>query len=235
MTGSHRAAENLALLDTEDERLLATLDRLTPEDLRRDTLCPGWSVAHVLTHLARNADALGNLVQWAADGQERPAYGSEQARRDDIEAGARRPLPEILADVRRTLRQFRDAAEVLRGPAGAATVRSRTGTEVTGAQVVAMRTLEVVFHHVDLLAGYTFDDTDPGWVARTLRRGVRTWDADPDAPALTLRPDDLDPLELHGGGPEVAGSPAALLLWLARGRDDGLRAGVDLPVPPAWA
>lgn len=189
----------------------------------------------MLTHLARNADALGNLVRWASDGQERAAYASEESRRDDIEAGAQRPLVDIVADARAAGQEFRARAEVLKGAAGAAVVRSRTGTEVTGAQVVAMRTLEVVFHHVDLLAGYTFDDADPDWVARTLRRGVRNWDAVETAPGLTLHPTGLDPLTLGGGGPDVLGPPGAMLLWVARGRSEGLRAEVDLPVPPAWA
>lgn len=235
MTSAHRAADNLALLDAEDARLDATLDQLTELEADRDTLCPGWSRRHVLTHLARNADALGNLVDWAVDGQEREAYLSEQSRRDAIEAGAERPLAQIVADVRTTARDFRARAEDLRGPAGTAVVRSRTGNDVTGAQIVAMRTLEVVFHHVDLLAGYTFEDADPDWVARTLRRGVRTWDGSGEAPALTLLASGLDPLDLGGGGPTVVGSPGAMLLWLARGRSGDLQAEVGLPVPPAWA
>lgn len=235
MSTAHRAADNLALLDAEDDRLGPTLDRLTEQDADHDTLCAGWSRRHVLTHLARNAEALGNLVNWAVDGREREAYASEQARRDDIEVGSQRSLEQIVADVRTTAQQFRAQAEGLRGPAGAAVVRSRTGNDVTGAQVVAMRTLEVVFHHVDLLAGYTFEDADPDWVARTLRRGVRTWEASGSAPALTLQPRGLDPMALGGGGPEVIGSPGAMLLWLARGNSDGLGAEVDLPAPPAWA
>ena len=52
---TNRAVENLALLDAETERLLATCVELT--DARRRSLCAGWDVAHVLTHVARNADA----------------------------------------------------------------------------------------------------------------------------------------------------------------------------------
>lgn len=232
---THRAAENLALLDVETTRLLGTVDRLEPADLARDTLCHGWSVAHVLTHLARNADALRNLVRWAVDGRESAAYPSEAVRDTQISDGAQRSLEEIRQDVRTSADQFRSAAEELRGAAGSAQVRSRTGTPVTGAQVVAMRTLEVVFHHGDLRCGYTFDDTDPAWVARTLRRGVRQWETAGGAPDLTLQPVGLDPLRLGAGGPVVHGTPGQVLLWLARGVDDGLRAEVGLPTPPAWS
>jgi maleylpyruvate isomerase len=212
---TNRAAENLELLDTETDRLLATCARLT--DPHAETLCEG------------------NLVLWAVDGRERAAYASNEQRDRDIEEGARRPLEEIVADVRDTAARFRERAEALTGPAGEVTVRTRTGNEVQAHQVVAMRVLEVIFHHVDLQAGYTFDDADPGWLARTLRRGVRQWEARGDAPGLTLRPEGMDELPLAGGGPAVAGTSGQLLLWIGRGRADGLDAGVDLPQPPPWA
>ena len=232
---TNRAADNLALLDTETTRLLATVDALKREDLARDSLCAGWSVAHVLTHLARNGDALLNLVRWAVDGQERPAYASEQLREEEIAAGAGRSLETIQKDVAVSAERFRTLADALRDEAGQAEVRTRTGTPLTGAQVVALRLLEVVFHHVDLRTGYSFDQVQPEWVARTLRRGVRQWEATGTAPRLTLVPVSLDPLPLGGGGPEVHGTPGQLLLWLARGVDTDLRTDVALPTPPAWS
>lgn len=230
---TNRAAENLALLDAETDRLLATCATLTDAD--RPSLCQGWDAAHVLTHLARNADALVNMVLWAVDGQERAVYVSEESRAADIGDGARRPLPQIVADVRASAGRFREEAQALTGPAGDSLVRTRTGTPVLGHQVIAMRILEVVFHHVDLDAGYSFDDADPEWVARTLRRGVRQWEAAAGAPSLTLVPQGMAPLELAGGGAEVRGTAGQLLLWLARGRADGISAPVDPPPPPPWA
>lgn len=234
MTNRAVAADNLARLHEETTRLLRTVDALGADDLRRATLCPGWTVAHVLTHLSRNADALVNLVRWAVDGRERAAYASDLVRDAEIEDGALRGRDEIVLDLRLSAERFAEEAQALTGEAGDAQVRSRTGTPVTGAQLVAMRLLEVVFHHVDLQAGYGFDDTDPAWAARTLRRGVRRWDAD-GAPGLTLRPEGMEQLELGGGGPEVVGTPGQLLLWLARGVDDGLRPDAELPAPPPWA
>ncbi len=230
-----RAAQNLVLLDVETDRLLTTCTRLSEDDGRRDTLCAGWDVAHVLTHLARNADALSNLVLWAVDGKERPAYASPESRDAAIEEGARRPLEDIVADVRDTAFRFRDLAQELTGEAGEAQVRTRTGNPVKGHQVIAMRVNEVVFHHVDLQTDYSFDQADPDWVARTLRRGVAQWDSAGDAPGLTLQPAGLPALPLGGGGPEVTGTPGQLLLWLARGRTEGLSSPVDLPEPPPWA
>ncbi|MFK5633418.1 MULTISPECIES: maleylpyruvate isomerase family mycothiol-dependent enzyme [unclassified Ornithinimicrobium] len=232
---AHRAAENLALLEVETSRLLATARRLDSADLAGASLCAGWSRAHVLTHLARNADALLNLVRWAVDGRERSPYSSDEARAAEIEAGASRERDEIVTDLEQTAHRFAAEAEALRGPAGDSQVRSRTGTPVTGAQVVAMRLLEVVFHHVDLDAGYGFDDADPVWVERTLRRGIRQWEGGSLVPGLTVRPDGMDPLPVGGGGPVVRGTPGQVLLWLARGVDDGLTSEGALPTPPPWA
>ncbi|AXH96843.1 maleylpyruvate isomerase family mycothiol-dependent enzyme [Ornithinimicrobium avium] len=233
---TNRAADNLAQLDAETARLLDTVAGLGPDDVRRPSRCPGWTLAHVLTHLSRNADALLNLVRWAADGRERAAYPSALVRDAQIEDGALRPLEEIVVDLRLSAERFRRESEVLTGPAGEAQVRSRTGTPVTGAQLVSMRLLEVVFHHVDLDSGYGFEDADPGWVARTLRRGARQWDA-AGAPGMTLRPEGMAEIEVGGGGPALAASPARLLLWLARGVDDGLalEGGQPLPQPPPWS
>lgn len=228
-----RTQANLAFLDAETERLLESVDRIPPGGLARPTLCEGWDAAHLLTHVARNADALTNLVRWAVDGRERAAYLSEEARAADIDSGAARTHAEIVADLRESGARFRAEAEQLLGPAGEATVRTRTGTEVSGAQVISMRILEVVFHHVDLATGFQFDDVDSGWVGRTLRRGAAQWDR-AGSPALTLQPEGMEPLELAGGGQVVSGTAGALLLWLARGSETGVSSDEALPVPPPW-
>lgn len=232
-----RAAQTLELLDRETGRLLATARRLGEDDLARPTLSQGWDAAHLLTHVARNADALLNLVRYAVDGTRREAYASEEDRAADIEAGARRPVHEIVEDVSASAAAFRAEAEALTGPAGEAEVRTRTGATVTGAQVISMRLLEVVFHHVDLDQGYSLADADPDWVQRTLRGGVRRWAAHQDAPDLLLLPEGTPPLTVGGSGAvTVAGTSAQLLLWVGRGIREGLQVtGGPLPTPPPWA
>src|SRR3954447_544762 len=82
------------------ERLLATVAKLTDDDLRAPSLLPGWSRGHVLTHVARNADSHVNLLTWARTGVPTPQYPSPEARAAGIEAGAGRPVEEQLADLR---------------------------------------------------------------------------------------------------------------------------------------
>jgi len=53
-------------------RLLASASALTDQQAREASLLPGWSRGHVLTHVARNADGLQNLLIWASTGEETP-------------------------------------------------------------------------------------------------------------------------------------------------------------------
>ena len=41
------------------------MTRMAGEAFRAPSALPGWTRAHVLTHLARNADAMVNLLTWA--------------------------------------------------------------------------------------------------------------------------------------------------------------------------
>lgn len=67
--------------------------------MQHDSKLPGWSVGHVLTHLASNADARARRLEGALKGEDVPNYvnGAEQ-RRQEIEDGARNATSEILAD-----------------------------------------------------------------------------------------------------------------------------------------
>src|SRR3954447_4566989 len=55
----------------DGERAVAlAMEQLTDDDLRKPSRLPGWTRAHVVAHLARNADALINLCTWARTGVE---------------------------------------------------------------------------------------------------------------------------------------------------------------------
>ena len=74
---------------------------------------PGWTRGHVLTHLARNADALVNLLTWARTGTPTPMYPSVESRNAGIEAGAARPAAEQRADLEATARRLMETARAM--------------------------------------------------------------------------------------------------------------------------
>src|SRR6516164_11535621 len=94
------ARRSMTRIGEATDRLLASAAALTDATAREPSALPGWTRGHVLTHVARNADGLGNLLRWARTGTKTPMYASREARAASIEAGAGRPAAELTADVR---------------------------------------------------------------------------------------------------------------------------------------
>ena len=81
--------------------LLEDIADLSDEVARRPSRLPGWTVGHVLTHIARNADSLVWRLEGAESGDLRDQYpGGLEQRSSDIEEGAARPAAELVRDVR---------------------------------------------------------------------------------------------------------------------------------------
>jgi len=135
MNSSSHVSDNLALLAHETSLLISTATALDHETIRVASLCEGWTRAHVLSHIARNADALGNLVSWAVTGTPRAMYDSPESRDADIIAGASRGAQEILADLKESAARFASAAEGLAGAPEKAEVEMRGGRVVRGGSV----------------------------------------------------------------------------------------------------
>src|SRR5215472_2829841 len=104
--GPHSVDLTIARISEADARLLASASKLTDEQMREPSLLPGWSRGHVLTHIARNADGLSNLLTWAKTGTETPQYESWEARNAQIDDGANRPADDIIADLSRSSEAF---------------------------------------------------------------------------------------------------------------------------------
>ncbi|NUP33671.1 MAG: maleylpyruvate isomerase family mycothiol-dependent enzyme, partial [Streptomycetaceae bacterium] len=67
--------------------LLAAVSGLDEAAFDGPTLLPGWTRKHLAAHVAANADAIGNLVAWAATGVETPMYRSADERAAGIARG----------------------------------------------------------------------------------------------------------------------------------------------------
>lgn len=205
------------------QELLGTADSL--DDLAGATLCDGWDRAHVLTHVARNADAICRLVQSAVTGERQEMYPGGPAARDaEIDQGSRRNREEILADLHRTSERVAERLRALDGPLVSDEVEMRDGVVAPAARLPFLRLREVVFHHADLDAGFTLEQVDGELLASFIRDAVRRLRASGDAPSLTLRSDEGDVWSVGDGTAYVTGSRAGILLWLARRIPDGVHA-----------
>lgn len=206
------------------------------DDLRGPSRLPGWTRGHVVTHVARNAEALGRLFTWARTGIETPMYPSVQAREADIEAGAGRPHREQLDDLRRTAAAFAETAYTLSAHHWAATVSTRHG-RVQATWIPWARVRELWLHLVDLDAGVEIDAV-PSDIAGRLVRDVAASMDTRVVSRIMLHSEDFEPVSF---GPEtaapvlVSGSVQHLVGWLTgRCTGDQLAAPAGLPSIPPW-
>lgn len=227
------------LVDAATSRLLATASALTDEQVLAASPLPGWSRGHVLTHLARNADGLRNLLVWAHTGVPTPQYPSAQARAAQIEAGAGRDARELAADVRESAGRFGAQAGRLSGGDWQVMVRGMRGPEHPAWVVLLRRLGELEIHHVDLDAGYRPADW-PGWFVTEWLEWVTAGFAErDDVPAMLLADPGTGRDYRTGTAPQitVTGPGRDLLAWLiGRGQGAGLAVTPAGPLPelPAW-
>ena len=175
------------------------------------SLLTDWTVGHVLTHLARNAEAFANIIVGAALGESRPMYASVEARNEAIERGSTRSAEEIVTDIRVATWALEGAWAKLDAAGW-----GRSGTNVLGpipvVEIPSRRWREVEVHHADL--GLGFGPTN--WSAGFIEMGTAQRQAELASRSIVV-PDD------------VAAAPAwQRLAWLL-GRETGL-----LSPAPAW-
>jgi maleylpyruvate isomerase len=236
----NEASHSLDRLAAATERLLATAAALSDAEAREPSLLPRWSRGHVLTHIARNADGLGNLLRWARTGTETPMYASAESRGADIEAGAGRPAADLAADLRASAAAFAAEAAGLPGDAWTVQVRALNGPPFAALGVLDRRLSEVEIHHVDLAAGYLPGDWPDDFVVDALARVAGSFAGRDDAPRCLVwaqrAPHGYRIGPETGGSPPVTvtGPPADLLAWLL-GRSNGatLRVLGEAPAAPA--
>lgn len=236
-----RAVRLLPLVREATERLDLIVSGLDDETSHQPSRLPGWSRAHVVTHLARNADALVNLMTWARTGVEHPMYASKADRDADIDEGADRLAQVLREDLHAASDRFMAAATDMPARAWAASVTGRSPTPFPAANVPYMRLHEVWVHLVDLGVGFAFADIPQEHLEHMLGESVSRQIQRPDGPKVRLT------VELPGGQErvwdlvggddgsvhEVTGPAAEAIAWLT-GRETGGGLRGDVPVLPAW-
>ncbi|CAL9607073.1 hypothetical protein SUDANB145_05540 [Streptomyces sp. enrichment culture] len=213
-------AHDLASVQDATERLLSAVGELDHAKVTEQSRLPGWTRGHVLAHLARNADALVNVLEG------RPMYASGVARDADIERDAPRPLDAQIADVRDSAARFQRASAV---PADwSRTVTLRNGVTDAASQVPFRRWIEVELHHVDLGIGYELENLPAEFTEREIGFLAERFAGHRDVPPARITDGTRawrTGRDSGGTGTEavevtVAGGRADLLGWLA-GRRDG--------------
>lgn len=215
-------AADLVQVTEATSRLTQRVDGLTDPEFSEPSLLPGWSRAHVVAHVARNAEGMVNLVSWALTGLPSPMYPSMEARTAGIEEAAALPP----AALRGLLLDSADALHVamsrLVDADDAALWRlllfgappSGTAPDVPAWTLGWARLREVEIHHLDLDAGLDPSDWPQPFVERM-----------------------VDFLDGRGSAPAVTGDLAEVVAWrLGRGAFRTVRGidGSEPGEPPPW-
>ena len=216
-------------------RLVRTADGLTDEQYAEPSGLPGWTRAHVLAHLALNAEGLAGALAGIVEGRRVPMYTSQETRDGDIDKLAAEDPTEIRTRLLAGGTALSDAIAAVPDDAADTTIeRTPGGRFFAAGEVPWMRLREVEIHHADLRAGYDRSDWEPVFATRLLDWVVSRNDA--EAP-FTARATDVDGEWTFGeGGPVVSGRAADLAWWLTgRGSGEGLTSeGGELPRIGAW-
>lgn len=150
-----------------EQALVDALGSMPEPDPSAPSRLPGWTIGHVMTHIARNADGLVSMFS----GAHQYPHGLD-GRNADIEAGASRPWGELVDDV--TSRSQAVAAALAERADWSGTVQMLPG-ERPMSQVPLLRQREVEVHRVDLGLGYEFADMPTDYVRRDLRLMEMLW------------------------------------------------------------
>lgn len=240
MTAPAPRAPTLAIarawLDEGTAQFESAARALDENRMRAASALPGWTGGHVVAHLARNSDALVNLLIWARTGVETPMYADAAARNRDIDEGAGRPAAAIVDDLLEADAGLAAAIAELPQLAWAASVRTAQGRTVPAAAVPWMRVREVWVHAVDLGAA-RFADFPAPLLDALLDDALATMGNRDGAPHLALQDAGTGrERTLPGtGAPVVVRGPAdSLCAYLLRGTlAPGLTTATGDPVPPA--
>jgi maleylpyruvate isomerase len=231
-------ADALAWAGDGAAHLRGLMTRMGDDAFAAPSALPGWSRAHVLTHIARNADAMINLLTWARTGVPTPAYASAEARNADIDAGATRTPTEIRDDVIDSSDRLAHVVRKMPEDAWKVRVTDVQGREIPVTDVLWMRAREMWVHSVDLDVGASFADFPPPMLTALLTDVGAALEAKEDCPPLRLVAEDgIWTIGDQAVAVTVSGTTPELAAWLlGRSRGKELRAdgSCKLPTLPRW-
>ena len=223
------------LLHESTQRLVRTVDSLPDEAFGEPSGLPEWSRAHVVAHLALNAEGLAGALNGLVQGEPTPMYPSQDARDEDIAKLAGADPGVLRTRLLGATTELADALAAVPDDAlGTPIERVAGGPTFRAGAVVGMRLREVEIHHADLDAGYSRADWSPGFAKVLLDSMARrpSW-----SKPFRVSPTDLDGTWTFGeDGPTVSGTAADLGWWLTgRGSGEGLTSdNGELPGIGAW-
>jgi maleylpyruvate isomerase len=157
--------------DAQRRFLAAIVGTIDDAVVPRPSLLPGWTVGHVLTHVARNADSHRRRADAAVAGEIVEQYeGGWEGRAAAIEAGAARSARELIDDVKISADRMTVTWRELPPEAWEVASPDVGGTMRPVSELPSRRWQELEVHLVDLGVGVTHRDWSSDFVSVWLPR-----------------------------------------------------------------
>ncbi|MFE2431191.1 maleylpyruvate isomerase family mycothiol-dependent enzyme [Streptomyces sp. NPDC059373] len=215
------------------DRLLTLVAALTDDTARGPSALPGWSRAHVLSHIEGVSLALARQARFALRGELIDPYdGGRPARDAAIEAGASRSAKELTYAVGAALAQTRETWSAVGPQDRGRAVRYR---DADVAAVLAAWWRELGIHTADADLGYGSSDWSRDFCGHVLDHlAPRT----PEGIRLELTAVDGPDKRVLGSGETVVvrGALTDLTAWMAGREPAGTLAfsGAEVPELGPW-
>ncbi|MER5481365.1 maleylpyruvate isomerase family mycothiol-dependent enzyme [Streptomyces sp. NPDC002734] len=146
------------------ELVLGAVADIGDGEFDADSMLPGWTRKHLAAHVAANADALCNLVHWAATGEETPMYASAEERAAGIAKGPAMSAQELRAWLCASAVKLARGLDGLTAEQWRNKVVTAQGRTVPATELPWMRSREVCVHAADFGTGVSFSDLPAGFL-----------------------------------------------------------------------
>jgi len=198
------------------QSLLGDTIAITDEQWNMPCLLPGWTRAHVATHIARNADAFVRVMDQLRHGHPTSMYDSDDTRNEAIERGSERSALDLQVDLDSSAGHLHaNLAELMTMPPDKLVRLSPTLTVRLDRLPIA-RLNELVLHHIDLDIGYTYKQIDPKVAAWLLAFNAQRIGRTSAHQAIRIASDSGVTAVIGGSGKAtvVRGADNYLLAWI---------------------
>ncbi len=125
------------------------------------SILPGWTRAHVASHLARNADAFSQIISLASSHDRRPMYADEESRIDDIERGSQRDGLALQIDLDTSAGLLHRTLDLIDANMSPTVLYPTPSLPILAGLIPLARLGEVIIHHADLDCGFDIATTEP--------------------------------------------------------------------------
>lgn len=141
--------------------LLGDTISLSEQAWQEPSRLPGWTRAHVASHVARNAEALCRSIDSVLNGRRGLMYDLDEHRDRAIERGSERSGLELQIDLDTTAGRLNRRLNVLESMPPDLLIELLPGRLFRCDLVPLLRLNELIVHHVDLDSGFEVTDIGP--------------------------------------------------------------------------